>query len=841
MAELDLKQIADRLNEEFTSETRKLIFWYDDHGDFAEDIDTLEFTHAKVYCLQPDNQFYTKYFLERIDTETSYLIYAPFPKPSIEDNHLEDTLLYSKRFYADRAALLCADLGIKDDYKWLIEKYSKLFGNKTFAKRFYNLEIDHFDEQNILTGLLCAICQTRTCSFDEVVRTVLMEDDLEHNPYLDKFESCNLIDAFWRFCEQQFGYIDVAPSLERFVMTMFVTYADKYIHTEIPKAWGTFVASRPGSVIAFMDDLMNNVLYRDRFDALSTHVSKELRICTVFADFPPEDILSCEIFLDIDHILIQWIVDRLIAEDVGAKLDGASIPQICEQRSKLHFGMQTKTAYHLLKNAHKLILSANYSCPDGFASIIAQYQSNDYLIDQAYREFYYCYDQMDDTEIFEPLRELVENIYTNEYLAGLLPKWNVGIMEPGAFDTLPLQKNFYQRFVKNTGERTVVIISDAMRYEVGQELFERMQDEPRCANSKMEIILGNLPSYTQLGMASLLPHRTLEMTDDFQVLVDGKRCSDTESRQKILQNYCSNSVCVQYDDVKSLKKEGMREILTGKQVVYVYHNQIDARGETAQTENEVFTACGEAVEEIMALIQRISVNGNTYRFLITADHGFIYRRDNLSEGDKISGVSEKDAFLDRRFIISEKAVDGAGIQRFPLEQFLSGKDKRWISVPLGSNVFQLPGGGLNYVHGGSSPQEMLIPVLDIKMERGHVETKVAQISLISIVRKITNLITTLDFLQSEPVSDTVKAATYQVFFLSDQGERISNENIYIADSRESETQKRMFRLRFTFKNQRYDRNKQYHLIVCDAATGLEVSRHPVMMDLAFTDDFGFGF
>ena len=120
------------------------------------------------------------------------------------------------------------------------------------------------------------------------------------------------------------------------------------------------------------------------------------------------------------------------------------------------------------------------------------------------------------------------------------------------------------------------------------------------------------------------------------------------------------------------------------------------------------------------------------------------------------------------------------------------------------------------------------------------ETRPAQITLVSILRKITNLITTLDFLQSEPVSDVVKEAAYKVFFVTEQNERISNENTYIADSREPETQKRIFRMRFTFKNRKYDRDQQYYLVACDAATGLEIFRHPVLMDLAFTDDFGFG-
>ena len=88
--------------------TRKLVFWYDDNGKFVEDMQNVELENAKVYFLQPDNQFATKLFLELQDTTTNNLAYAPFPKPDVRDNHLEDTLLYSKRFFADRASLLLA-------------------------------------------------------------------------------------------------------------------------------------------------------------------------------------------------------------------------------------------------------------------------------------------------------------------------------------------------------------------------------------------------------------------------------------------------------------------------------------------------------------------------------------------------------------------------------------------------------------------------------------------------------------------------------------------------------------------------------------------------------------
>ena len=98
MVELNLKQITDKLNAELCGESRRIVFWYDENGEFAEDIDTLELTNVKVLRLEKDNQFFIKHFLECVDTTTHYLVYAPFPKPDIRDNHLEDILRYSKRF-----------------------------------------------------------------------------------------------------------------------------------------------------------------------------------------------------------------------------------------------------------------------------------------------------------------------------------------------------------------------------------------------------------------------------------------------------------------------------------------------------------------------------------------------------------------------------------------------------------------------------------------------------------------------------------------------------------------------------------------------------------------------
>lgn len=839
MAELNLNQIVDRLNTEFAvpSERRKLVFWYDDRADFQEDIDSMELENAKLLKLEEGHQFETKYFLEKTDTETNYLIYAPFSKPDVKQNHLEDILLYSKRFYADRASLLMVDLHMSEDLKPVVEKHIAFFANKERTKRFYDLEIERYTRDNFLTGIMSAICRTRTSSLEEVLRVLLSEDDLADNKYLAEFQKYELISDFWSLIEQEYGYSDSEPTLQKLVTTLFVTYSDRYITDSLPDAWKSFISYKPGNDIAFLDSLMNNVLYRKKYDELSNYVSNGLRVSETMKSFSPEALVGCDSFAVIDEILLKWVRDRLQNEDIGAKLGNLDIPAVCEMRKKMHFGSRYLHAWEMLKCAFYIVQSVYFQPEEGFREIISQYQKEGYRIDQNYRFFYYHLDQMVSSASFEDLRVLVENIYTNDFLGKLLPKWNAGMMEPDAQQAIALQRNFYTNNVSSQNDRVVVIISDAMRYEVGQELFTGLSDDPKSTVS-LKPMLSTIPSYTRLGMSALLPHQTLELTDDGKELIDGNYCIDLASREKILRSRQPDSCCVQFDAIKNLNQAGLRQIFTGKRVVYVYHDQIDVRGEHA--EDEVFNACEEAVDEIYSLIRKISSMANTYHFIVTSDHGFIYKRNKVQEGDKIGGMSGN-PIVKRRYVVSHQPVQEDGVCSLSLGYILGNDDDKIVSFPVGTSVFKTQGsGGQNYVHGGSSPEEMLVPVIEVKMEKGKAETSSAQIMLVSLVHKITNLSTSLDFIQTEPISDVVKAATYKVCFIDDKGQLISNEAIIAADKRDKDSSKRVSRIRFTFKNQKYDRNAQYYLIAVDTLSGMEAFRHSITMDLAMTDDFGFG-
>ena len=837
MAELNLKQITDKLNTEFATEVRKLIFWYDTGAEFSFDIDTIELENAKVLKLARDNQFYIKYFLEREDTSTNYLIYAPFAKPALKENHLADTIRYSKEFFADRASLLAVDLGIDEKYKPVLQHYIKFFGSKERTQKFYDLEIENFSKSIIETALMSVICKTKIVSFEEIVRTVITEDDLESNKYLSEFEKFDLLQPFWKMCEETFGYTDVAPSLNKLVYTLFVTYTSKVIRTELPQAWKNYCAYKSGNIIAFLDSLMNSLIFKDNFDVLSDMVYSTLGGDAVLEKLNVSDYVELELFKKTDIFILKWLVDRLESEDTAAKLNGYSIPELCKMRRKMHFGQMYFSHYYILENAYYLIMAARFEPQKTYSDIWKSYATKDYVVDQKYRYFYYHYDLLTNNAPYEGLRDLIENIYTNRFLDPLSVAWNRAFSECKGDTGFIKQQEFYSKFVRHAKERVVVIISDALRYEVGQSLLKKLKADEKC-NASMNMMQSVLPSYTRFGMSALLPHKSLSMSADYKVLLDGKTCDDLKSREQVLQSFVPNSRTIQFDDIKTMKIADLKEIFTGQEVVYVYHNQIDARGDKLNTENEVFTACEEAIEEIHTMIKRLTSANNT-RFIITADHGFIYKRDKLAESDKIGGFDKKEAFVGRRYVVSNEAVLADGIGSISLGDVLGNDDERIISFPVGSDIFKVPGGGLNFVHGGPSLQEMLIPVIDVKTSKSHTETKAVSIALVSLIHKITNLTTNLDFIQTESVTDVNKETTYKVFFITGDNEKISNDNIYVADKKDEDASKRVFRLKFTFKNKKYDKARKYYLVAYDEKNALEVLRHEVQMDLAFADDFGF--
>ena len=862
MDELNLQEIEKKLNEEFAGGQR-IVFWYDADGSFAESVDMLQLQDVIIWHLTPKNAFRTKLLLEHEDTAGKYLIYAPFEKPKASQNHLEDILLYSREFYADRLSLISAEIGLPERLRPHLSGLGRFFGiglknhggkavvrrTNAFIEAAKDMDLSSADKDVLEVLALCIVAGARNHTIDDLLYAVLSSGDIDQQEIISSFEGADLAKTFWTICAERFGYEDSKPSLLKMVLSLFAVYACRDFPEAEPKSWKAFLQEsmkiRSSNIGVLLDNMMNNVMFQADFDLISSLAATNLRVGEELRKVPPEKLLYNSAFADIDELLIRWMTERELAEDAAANIAGADIPTICDIRSKLHFGRTFKAEYQMLHAGYRLLPLANYIPEQSLSDQITAYCDEEFRIDTAYRKFISGYDGIEDTgrygDAVDNLKELICNLYQNNYLEKTVSAWNVAFEENALRRVIPEQCKFYYDTVARIKERVVVIISDAFRYECARELGDQLAADEN-SDVTVKAMMGTLPSYTSIGMAELLPHVEIGMGEGKSpaILADGKPTATTEQREKILLEENNKSAAITFDAIRAMKTSELRQFTSGKEIIYVYHNRIDAAGEGTTTENGVFDAAAAAIDEIFGLIRSLSKSGNVRRFLVTADHGFIYSRRKLESTDKLENIAGKEAFTDRRFIVSEKDYSTTGVFAVKLGDALKNNDERFVMLPKAMSVFKC-GGGMNYVHGGSSPQELILPVVYVRTQKGIVETEDVKLNLITDIRKVTNLKVKLDFYQEQPVSDTIKAANYRIHFESSNGQLISNEILYTADSKATTPGERMVTLSFDFKKKAYSSDQNYYLKVINDKTNAEVISRQVLMDLPFTDDFGFGF
>lgn len=848
---MDLQNIQEQLNIEFAKTDCRVIFWFDDKGDYAEEVSELQLDEAKLHILDGSNWFYSKWLLNEQDVESKYLVYAPFSKPCDEENPLVDMYYYSVPYYTDRISQMSQELGIDNKYKEHLAKYNNFWKNKNRIEKFKELGIDHYTTESIDIGLIAVLVDVKTPSFEEIVKQMFIGKGTE---YLKVLNTNALLESFWNLCRKYFGYEVETPNLEDMVASMIVTYAAASLRATLPDTFQSYILKKRNDVVVFVRNIMDNVLYQSRYDELAETVDKTLRFSqklesNVKADSGKaftqmKDILASDAFQSFDHIVLSWAIDKLNDEILDAEIDGLNIARVAELRttSAYHFGKKFQNEYEAIRYAYLLMKAITTlevsSNPD---ELIKAYQKEIYQIDSYYRWFYYAYDQIVDSDKYVKVRERVENIYSNTYLQKIVPKWNLNFTEESVSSIgLVKQTDFYNHYLGayDGKDRVIVIISDALRYECAKELMGKLDMDEKC-DAKIEAMLGVLPSVTSVGMASLLPHDEMNLDQNMNVTVDGSTCTDMVSRDKILKARNEDNIAVSFDEIAKANKKTVRDLLQGKKIVYIYHNQVDARGDKAASENEVFNACSEAIDEIYKLIKKLTGDISATKYFVTADHGFLYKRDKLQEFDKVSYSKEVCTYSNKRFLLTTDAIHDQGIISRGLA-YLHKLNDLYVTTPVGTDIFKVPGGGQNYVHGGSSLQEMLVPVVEVKTAKGKQETDFVDVIITTVSRKVTNLTTFFDFIQTEKVTDVMKGRNLVAFFTTEDGEKISYDVPLMANSQSDEPEKRTFHEKFTLKSRKYVHGDKYFMNIVDANDEKNVLHsYEFMIDIAFVDDFGF--
>ena len=377
-----------------------------------------------------------------------------------------------------------------------------------------------------------------------------------------------------------------------------------------------------------------------------------------------------------------------------------------------------------------------------------------------------------------------------------------------------MSDNFYNLIQKNPTKKMFVIISDALRYEIGNEIYERIKvNKVLKGGAEIDYMVSPLPSITSFGMASLLPHKSLTYSNK-QVFADGMPTNGIPQRDAVLKAKNKSFAAISYDDINNMTQKELRQYCSDKTLVYIYHDVMDNAGE--HNESKVFDVTETCINELVNLVKKLYNNLQISNFYITADHGFVYRRNEIHESSKYSNiVSLNAAETAKRYLIADDMSLSVPYSFEVKLDKITNDDFKLIS-PWGYDLFKTQGSGIQYVHGGTSLQETIVPLIhvsELRSEKLKDQVGPVEVRLKSITRKITNRSFTLDFEQMEKVGENKQAITCETYIVDESGEKVSNEYKFIANSSSDDLDTRITKIRFTLKNIQFDRNKPYFLIL----------------------------
>ena len=823
MASIDYqgaKQEIERIIDNSASK-RTIVFWYDPAKNFADDIKDDSFSNCKVLICDR-NEFEIKKTIEHDDLTSNFLVYIPLERPVDNENWLLDILMYSKEYYADTVALTMRRLGItNNDLRKVIEQHIKFFDSDIRVKRLSNyISVnDETRSSDLRLALMSVLVRSEKKTIDSVLTELVFDNDGSKYKEIVKYR---LEDYFWNGVSETFNYEGeqkIGILSKRFVFSAYAeqVYGQGYGMNDsidsLSSFYKQYLVPEKGLNDAkfFIDSIKGDERYRD----FQARIADELRIEALIGTKDITSIQGADIFECLDLEIIKKICDSL----VNGSLEFDFFERIIMNRVNSMWYENLKHEYGFLLSSIRLLRQVDKGIPFGLTAneYIEKYVGELYKIDAEYRRAITSYKRIDEpSDDFETLIGIVERTYQTRFLDVLGNEYSKALEQQGKWEFVGQtgSDEFYSQIQKNPTKKMFVIISDALRYEIGEELCERIKSNKILkGGAEIEHMVSSLPSITSFGMATLLPHRELSFSSG-QVMVDGMLTNGVAARNAVLKARNSAYAAISYDDISSMTQKEIRKYCSDKTLIYIYHDVMDNAGE--HSEGKVFDVTETCIDELIALVKKLYNNLQISNFYITADHGFLYRRNEIEPQNKYSNITSLNALeTSKRYILTDdESLSVPYCLEFRLNK-VSGGDYKYIA-PWGYDLFKTPGGGIQYVHGGPSLQETIVPLIhvsELRSDKLKQNVKPVEVRLKTITRKITNRSFSLDFEQMEKVEENKQAMTCETYIEDDKGEIVSGRYSFIANSTTDDPETRITKIRFTLKNIQFDRNKPYYLVL----------------------------
>ena len=594
--------IARTLNKLF--EHHRIVFWYDRKQELRENFEALSLPDIEKLEIS-NNEYHIKHRLLREEPEKKFLLYHEgHPPPDDSDNWLLDVLLSHYEFRTDQVAEWLFELELGSECTEVVEAHKEFFraGKRRDALKEL-LKPDGNSESFRLKML--AVCTGSEPHMDAVLEKLLQElaesFDKETLPFCRKIQlisRCNLNDFLWEQMTRCYGYKSDAPGINDFYIELFKSCYAMDTDGEVKLT---------SDALVFLRRWKDSRQFEHDFATLSDKYAKDFNIEQDLEKRDSRKLIELDYFQLIDQKIISGLVQAVSSRTASRD----EVAQWVRQRRQGYWYQEYRHDYMAVNYAAQFFHALDEATleMDSLKDGVERYSRSWYQIDQLYRKFTYYANASNHASLKGTLRDEIENFYSNNYLLKLGDNFQGFVDTATKWEASPVrtQKEFFGHWVQpflRKGIKVCVIISDAMRYEIGDELLSLIRREDGY-NAELEPALSMLPSYTQLGMAALLPNKELAIADDgtTTVLVDGQSSMGIGNRAKILGTIDRRTKALKADELTKMKRDERRRLVRENDVIYVYHNHIDATGDKKESEGRTFEAVEQTLHELVNLIR----------------------------------------------------------------------------------------------------------------------------------------------------------------------------------------------------------------------------------------------
>ena len=796
-----MDNIRKALEKQF--QKHRIVFWYDAKEELREEYEAVDLPDVEKIEID-GNEFGVKHRILREEPEEQFLLYHQGPAPDPIDNWLLDVQLAHGQFKADQISLWLSEVGLGPEY-WEVASDHRVFFDAKARNSALKDIVDGKESAVEMKRKMVAVCSGSSSSprMDSILENLLHEEAQDSGDAMHLIERCELEEFLWEEIEKRFGYQVESPTIRDLAIDLFQSSYALGLGEDAPL---------PSSIQAFMKRWKDSREHSEAFEILSEEYADILEIKEDLADREAQDLVDVDTFRIIDQKILSDLVKQVLERTISA----SACENLIWKRRNTHWYDEFEDMYQAIYYGSQFLVLLEKtelsvrSLEDGFQKYINTW----YKLDQQYRKFIYHARASKQISLLEGLMEDVENHYSNNYLLEVNDRWQQAVDQSASWkiaDVIP-QDLFYDHFVKGKflrqDKKVVVIISDALRYEIGLAFADRIRGEDRY-NAEVDPMVSTLPSATQMGMAALLPHENIRMDKDGGVSIDGQSTQGTQNRREILAEALSGeATALQASDLLNMNKEESRVLFRDHELIYIYHNQIDAIGDDRTTEEQACKAAQDAIQELVDIVKKLT-NANATNLLVTADHGFIYQDRALDESDfvHLEDLQGEIYHQKRRWILGEGKDLSPRLKRFS-PGALGYEGEADLHLAKSINRLRVKGAGSRYVHGGAALQEVVLPVIWINKQR---ESDIDVVE-VDILGKSSSVISTgqvsVSFYQQDPVSPKCKPRKLIAGIYAKDGTLISNEEELSFDLEAEEKREREVKETFVLSHKAEEYNGQ---------------------------------